>query len=140
MSIDEGLQAIGLDEVSTYPLASRPSKVTVENFAVPVTEDSSLRDYLDSLPNILAVQSLRDLAARMRRAREASKPIIWALGGDVIKTGLAPVILDLMRRGFVTAIAGNCSDLVNDAELAPAGSTSEAVHAPRGPGATADAE
>jgi len=103
MSIYEDLQPISLDEVSTYPLASRPSKVTIEDFAAPVTEDSSLSDYLGSLPNILAVQSLRELAARMRRAREAKKPIIWGLGGHVIKTGLAPVIVDLMRRGFVTA-------------------------------------
>ncbi len=140
MSIYEDLQPISLEEVSTYPLASRPSKVTVEDFATPVSEDSSLRDYLDSLPNILAVQSLRDLAARMRRAREASKPIIWGLGGHVIKTGLAPVILDLMRRGFVTAIAGNGSVLVHDAEIAMVGSTSEDVDATLGAGAFGGAE
>src|SRR5438477_6411623 len=140
MSIYEDLQPISLEEVSTYPLASRPSKVTVEDFATPVSEDSSLRDYLDSLPDILAVQSLRNLAARMRRAREASKPIIWGLGGHVIKTGLAPVILDLMRRGFVTAIAGNGSVLVHDAEIAMVGSTSEDVDATLGQGAFGGAE
>jgi hypothetical protein len=140
MSIYEDLHPISLDGVSTYPLASRPSKVTVGDFAAPVTEDSSLRDYLDSLPNILAVQSLRDLAARMRRAREASKPIIWGLGGHVIKTGLAPIILDLMRRGFVTAIAGNGSVLVHDAEIAMVGSTSEDVDATLGAGAFGGAE
>src|SRR5713226_6445489 len=101
MSIYEDLPPLSLDGVSTYPLASRPSKVTVDDFAASVTRDSSLSDYLDSLPNILAVQSLRDLAARMRRAHAARKPIIWGLGGHVVKTGLEPVILDLMRRGFV---------------------------------------
>src|SRR5712691_9838398 len=140
MSIYEDLQPISLDEVSTYPLASRPSKVTVEDFAAPVTEDSSLRDYLSSLPNILAVTSLRDLAARMRRAREAGKPIIWGLGGHVIKTGLAPIIVDLMRRGFVTAIAGNGSVLVHDAEIAMVGSTSEDVDATLGAGAFGGAD
>src|SRR6266850_912238 len=140
MSIYEDLQPISLDGVSTYPLASRPSKVTVADFAAPVTEDSSLRDYLNSLPNILAVRSLRDLAAHMRRARETSKPIIWGLGGHVIKTGLAPVILDLMRRGFVTAIAGNGSVLVHDAEIAMVGSTSEDVDATLGEGAFGGAD
>src|SRR6267143_7209719 len=140
MSIYEDLQPISLDGVSTYPLASRPSKVTVEDFAAPVSEDSSLRDYLDSLPNILAVQSLRDLASRMRHAREASRPIIWGLGGHVIKTGLAPVILDLMRRGFVTAIAANGSVLVHDAEIAMVGSTSEDVDATLGEGAFGGAD
>src|SRR2546421_12950827 len=76
----------------------------------------------------------------MRRAREASKPIIWGLGGHVIKTGLAPVILDLMRRGFVTAIAGNGSVLVHDAEIAIVGSTSEDVDATLGAGAFGGAE
>src|SRR5260370_657071 len=140
MSIYEDLPPISLDGASTYPLASRPSKVTVEDFGARVTKDSSLSDYLDSLPNILAVQSLRDLTARMRRAHAASKPIIWGLGGHVVKTGLAPVILDLMSRGFVTAIAGNGSVLVHDAEIAMVGSTSEDVDATLGAGAFGGAE
>ena len=140
MSIYKDLKPISLDKVTTYPLASRPSKVTVEAFARPVTADSSLRDYLNSLPNILAVQSLRDLAARMRRAREAKKPIIWGIGGHVIKTGLAPVIIDLMTRGFVSAVAGNGSVLVHDAEIAMVGSTSEDVDATLGEGAFGGAE
>ena len=131
---------LSLDEVSTYPLASRPSKVTVKDFATPVGEDSSLSDYLSSVPNILAVQSLRDLAGRMRRARDLSRPVIWGIGGHVIKTGLAPVIIDLMRRGFVTAIAANGSVLIHDAEIAMVGSTSEDVDATLGEGAFGGAE
>src|SRR6185503_3128375 len=123
MSIYEDLEPISLTQVKTYPLASRPSKVTVEDFATPIFAETSLRDYLSSLPNILAVQSLRDLAARMRRARSLGKPIIWGIGGHVIKTGLGPVIIDLMNRGFVTAIAANGSVLVHDAEIAMVGST-----------------
>jgi len=125
---------IGLDKVKTYPLASRPSKVSLDDFAKPVGEASSLQSFLASLPNILAVQSLRDLAAQMRRARELKKPIIWGLGGHVIKTGLAPVIIDLMHRGFVNAIATNGSVLVHDAEIAMVGSTSEDVDATLGEG------
>ena len=125
---------ISLEKVKTYPLASRPSKVTIQDFAKPITEESSLRDYLSSLPNILAVQNLRELAARMGQARDLKKPIIWGLGGHVIKTGLAPIIIDLMKRGFVTAIAGNGSVLVHDAEIAMVGSTSEDVDATLGEG------
>ncbi len=76
MTIYKDLLPISLDGVSTYPLASRQSKVTVKDFAAPVTEDSSLNQYLASLPNILAVQSLRELAAQMRRARDLKKPIM----------------------------------------------------------------
>jgi hypothetical protein len=135
MSIyDDNLRPLKLDDVKTYPLASRPSKVSLDDFANPLSEDSSLRDFLQSLPNILAVQSLRALAASMRRARELRKPIIWGIGGHVIKTGLAPLVIDLMRRGFVTAIAANGSVLVHDAEIAMVGSTSEDVDATLGEG------
>ena len=82
MSIYEDIQPLGLEGVSTYPLASRPSKVAVEDFARPFSEDASLRDFLSSLPNILAVQSIREVAARMRRARELGKPVI--IGGDEV--------------------------------------------------------
>src|SRR5687767_6900184 len=118
MSIyDQDIRPLALDSVTTYPLASRPSKVSLDDFASPISEESSLKDFLASLPNILAVQSLRELASRMRRARELQKPIIWGIGGHVIKTGLAPLIIELMRRGFVTAIAGNGSVLVHDSEV-----------------------
>jgi hypothetical protein len=135
LSIYEDIQPLGLEGVSTYPLASRPSKVTVEDFARPFEEDASLRAFLDSLPNILAVQSIREIAARMRRARELGKPVVWGIGGHVVKTGLAPLINDLMRRGFVSGIAANGSVLVHDAEVALVGSTSEDVDATLGAGA-----
>ena len=135
MSIyEDNLSPLDLDKVSTYPLSSRPSKVSLDDFAKPISEDSSLTDFLASLPDILAVQSLRSLAARMQRARELRKPIIWGIGGHVIKTGLAPIIIDLMQRGFVNAIAANGSVLVHDAEIAMVGSTSEDVDATLGEG------
>jgi hypothetical protein len=131
---DNDLKPLSLDKVSTYPLSSRASKVSLDDFASPIKEDASLKDFLASLPNILAVQNLRDLAVRIQHARQAQKPIIWGIGGHVIKTGLAPVIIDLMKRGFVTAIAGNGSVLVHDSEIAMVGSTSEDVDATLGEG------
>ncbi|MDX6528960.1 MAG: hypothetical protein QOH41_1250 [Blastocatellia bacterium] len=140
MSVYKDLKPISLDEVSTYPLASRQSKVTVADFATPVTENSSLQQYLDSLPNILAVKTLRELAMQIRRARNIHKPIIWGIGGHVIKTGLGPIMIDLMRRGFVTAIAANGSVLVHESEVAMVGSTSEDVDATLGAGGFGGAE
>lgn len=141
MSIYDGqIKPLELDDVKTYPLASRPSKVSLADFAKPVFEDSSLKTFLDSLPNILAVQSLREIATRIHRARDTRKPIIWGIGGHVIKTGLAPLIIDLMTRGFVTAIAANGSVLVHDSELAMVGSTSEDVDATLGEGAFGGAD
>jgi hypothetical protein len=140
VSIYDDLKPLSLQEVQTYPLASRPSKVTVTDFARPVSENSSLRDFLKKLPDILAVRSLREVAAQVRRAKKLQKPIIWGIGGHVVKTGLAPVIIDLMHKGFVTAVAANGSVLVHDAEIAMAGSTSEDVDATLGAGAFGAAE
>ncbi len=134
MSIYDDLGPLSLEEVTTYPLSSRPSKVSLNDFARPVDESSSLSNFLTALPNILAVQGLRDLSAAIRRAKKLGKPIIWGIGGHVIKTGLAPVIVDLMKRGYVTAIAANGSVLVHDSEIAMVGSTSEDVDATLGEG------
>ena len=141
MSIyDEDLRPLSLEGVSTYPLASRPSRVAADDFARPVAETASLSDFLDSLPNILAVRSLREVAARIRRARRLSKPVLWGVGGHVVKTGLAPVLIDLMRRGYVSAVVANGSVLVHDLEIALVGSTSEDVDATLGAGAFGAAE
>lgn len=137
---DNELQPLELDRVKTYPLASRPGKVSLDDFAKPIGGDASIDVFLDSLPNVLAVQSLRNLAARIQRARELKKPIIWGIGGHVIKTGLAPVIIDLMKRGYVSAIAANGSVLVHDSEIAMVGSTSEDVDATLSEGAFGGAE
>ena len=137
---DDNVRPIELGGVKTYPLASRRSKVKLNDFAKPLSSDSSVNDLLDSLPNVLAVQSFRQLAARIHRARELKRPIIWGLGGHVIKTGLAPVIIDLMKRGYVSAVAANGSVLVHDAEIAMVGSTSEDVDATLSEGVFGGAE
>jgi hypothetical protein len=134
MSIYEKFQPINFDEIKTYELASRPSKVIVQDFAQPVDARDSLKNFLDKLPNILANQSLREIAKQIRRAKELNKPIVWGIGGHVVKTGLAPIIIDLMKKGFATAIAANGSVLVHDTEIALIGSTSEDVDATLGKG------
>ena len=125
----DDLKPLELDKVKTYPLASRSSKVKLDDFARALNDEASLWAFLESLPDVLAASTLRKIAGRMRRARDFGKPIIWGMGGHVIKTGLAPLIIDLMKRGYVSAIAGNGSVLVHDAEIAMIGSTSEDVDA-----------
>src|SRR3954469_21132930 len=101
MSIYEGLEPIDLNKIRTYELASRPSKVTIADFGRPPAEDDSAAALLSKLPNILAGRDLRLIASAIRRARDLGKPIIWGFGGHVIKTGLAPIVIDLMERGLV---------------------------------------
>jgi hypothetical protein len=121
-------------DVRTYPLASRASKVRREDFARPWDPKTGLEGWLASLPNLLAAADLRAVAAAMRAARTADRGLLWGLGAHVVKVGLAPVVIDLMERGFVSGIALNGAGLIHDFEIAIAGTTSEDVDAVLGPG------
>jgi hypothetical protein len=90
---------------------------------------SGVRGLVDALPHILAGDSFRAVVDAVIEARNRRKAILWALGGHVIKCGLAPVLIDLMRRGFVTAFAMNGAAAIHDFEIAIAGQTSEDVEA-----------
>ncbi len=116
-----------LSGIKTYPLQSRPSKVTTELFCRPHKKGGPVSEFLQSLPDILASRDLKDLAYAIVNARSNRKRIIWGLGGHVIKTGLSPILIDLMDRGLVSALALNGSCLIHDFEIALAGFTSEDV-------------
>ncbi len=120
---------IDFSRIATYSLYDRPSKVTVRDFALPLTDEQAQATaaLLGSLPNILAAESLRAVVAAIVEAKAKGRAIIWGFGGHVIKTGLAPILIDLMRRGFVTALATNGSGIIHDFEIALAGWTSEDV-------------
>ena len=128
------IDPLTFEKLKTYPLASRPSKVHVKDFAKPLKPGASFASFLDSLPRILAAEDLRSVATAILRARAARKPILWGMGGHVIKVGLAPVLIDLMKRGFISGIAMNGAALVHDFEIAMAGGTSEDVDAELGGG------
>jgi len=123
-----------LDKVNTYPLASRASKVTVQDFARVPRRGAGVHAWLDSLPHILAAESLRAVIAAIERAQAKGKPIIWGIGGHVIKCGLAPILIDLMRRGYLTAAAMNGAAMIHDFEIGLVGATSEDVPAVLGRG------
>src|SRR5712672_634241 len=126
---------ITLTHLHTYPLASRKSKVSVRDFAKPSAANPSLNKFLASLPNFLAAADLRNVLAAIHTAREQRKPILWGIGGHVIKVGLGPILIDLMRRGFITSLAMNGAALIHDFEIALCGNTSEDVEAGLGAGA-----
>jgi hypothetical protein len=123
-----------LSDVRTYPLASRKSKARVEDFAKPYAPGSGMRAWLESLPHILAAGDFRAVVDALSTAKQTDAGIVWGLGAHVIKTGLGPVIIDLMQRGFVSAIALNGAGVIHDFEVAIAGGTSEDVDESLGPG------
>ena len=122
-----------LSGVRTYPLKSRQSKAHVEDFARPCGEGASLGQLIDSLPNMLAAADFKAVVRAIVEARQRSG-VVWGLGAHVVKTGLGPVLIDLMQRGFVSAIATNGATVIHDFEVALAGATSEDVDETLGPG------
>jgi hypothetical protein len=118
-----------LSGLRTVPLATRGGKVRIEDFANPYGKGGGIMGLIQSLPRILAADSLRLAVESIALARKAGKPIIWGMGGHVIKCGLAPILIDLMRRGYATGFALNGSAAVHDFEIALAGHTSEDVEA-----------
>jgi hypothetical protein len=115
--------------LKTVSLAERGGKVKIADFAAPYRKGSGVAGWIDSLPHILAGNSFRGLVDGLAAAREKRRAIIWGLGGHVIKCGLAPVLADLMRRGYATVFAMNGAASIHDFEIALAGHTSEDVEA-----------
>lgn len=125
---------IDLTPLRTYSLFERPSKVSVRDFAKPHERGASVKAFLESLPRVLAGEDLRALVESIHRARRRGKPVLVGLGGHVIKCGLAPILIDLLRRRLITGVAMTGAGLIHDFEIALCGATSEDVDASLGEG------
>ena len=123
-----------LSGVRTYPLASRPSKVRVADFARPIERGATFKSWLESLPAVLGASDVRRVVHAITKARSGGHRVVWGLGAHVIKTGISPVLIDLMRRGYVSAVALNGAGIIHDFEIAIAGATSEDVDESLAPG------
>jgi len=123
-----------LSGVKTYPLKSRKSKARAEEFARALAAGASVGAFVDSLPDILAAADFKAVVRAIRDAKRTDGGIVWGLGAHPVKTGLGPVIIDLMERGFVSAIATNGAAVIHDFEVALVGATSEDVDEALGPG------
>jgi hypothetical protein len=113
----------------TYPLKQRKSKVTAEVFGVPWRGEGTLQDFLRSLPHTLAVADLREIVQRIAAAVQAQRPVVLGMGAHPLKVGLSPLIIDLLERGVLSAVAMNGAGIIHDFELAYQGETSEDVAA-----------
>ena len=134
MASEYPIKPLDFTGISTYPLESRKSKVHSGMFGKAMDGSENVLGFISKLPHILAGESLRKLIRALLYARASGKPIIWGLGGHVIKVGLGPVINDLMQSGFVTGVAMNGSAAIHDFEVALRGTTSEEVEEQIGEG------
>jgi hypothetical protein len=116
-----------LSAVRTIPVARRPNKVRAEEFAHPPADDHSFGAFLRSLPNVLVARDFLRVVDAIADATRRDRGVVVMLGGHVVKTGLAPLLLDLIQRGVVTHVAMNGSAAIHDYEVARFGGTSEDV-------------
>src|SRR5262249_940074 len=120
-------EPLDLSRLKTYSLTERKNLVTATAFAKPTEPGASFAEFFDSLPQILGAQNLKRLVTAIAAAATGRRMILWGLGGHVVKVGLGPVVIDMMRRGLVRAVAMNGAAAIHDAEVGMLGATSEDV-------------
>ncbi|MBU2446588.1 MAG: hypothetical protein KJ666_13605, partial [Bacteroidetes bacterium] len=119
-----------LSKIKTYSIKKRKSKVDINSLAqVFDPKSSNVKHFLSSLPKFLAVNELHEFSDAIVKAKKRSKPVVFMLGAHVIKVGLSPLIIDLMKKKYVTAFALNSAAAIHDIELSLFGKTSEDVAA-----------
>ncbi len=118
---------LDFDKLSFHSRASRSHKVDASLLAGAPPVASTFSDWFDALPDVLGARELRAVVGAIVAARRAQRPVVFAYGGHVLKTGCGPVLIDLMRQGVITGLATNGSGAIHDLELAETGATSEEV-------------
>lgn len=118
---------VSLKKIKTYPLSERKSKVAVGLGGVSHKKGASFKAFLDGLPAVLAAADFRAIAGAVAKARENGRPVVLGMGAHPIKVGISPLIIDLMRREIITAVATNGACIIHDFELSLFGRTSEDV-------------
>lgn len=131
---------IDLNRVSTYSIQDRKSTVSISDFAAAWEPGKGFSAFLDTLPDILAAKDLKSIVTETADAVMNRKPVCLAMGAHVIKTGLNPVLIDLMQREILSLLSMNGAGIIHDFEIALTGRTSEDVAASLGNGAFGMAE
>ncbi len=116
---------IDLSNIKKTSIKSRSSLVKKDSFSKPGM--NSFKEFTQSLPDILKAKDFNELLDKCVQAYKNDKPVIVALGGHIIKCGLAPIIIEMMELGLITALAANGSVVIHDYEIARFGETSEDV-------------
>ncbi len=122
----QGFEAADLSRVKTIPLSTRPSLASSKSQA-GVASTAGAIDFFDRLPHFLKADDLRALIGAILRARRKAKPVVIMAGGHVIKVGLNPILIDLMKQGLITGVCLNGAGIIHDSEIALIGQTSEDV-------------
>src|SRR3989338_11081836 len=125
----DSFKPLDLRRIKTYSIKKRKNLTTINLFAKPVLPADGIPAFFESLPEILAASNLRKVIEAIAQAYRNKRPVVMALGAHVIKCGLSPLIIDLMERSVITALAMNGAAAIHDYEVSLIGATSEDVAA-----------
>lgn len=118
---------LSFDGVKTYSIKDRENKVNIDDFGFPSRKTDSLETFLQTLPDILMGHDFREFVQRFRQAISDKNTIVMMMGAHVIKCGLSPLIIEMLKRGFISHLAINGACVIHDVEIANWGITSEDV-------------
>lgn len=124
---------VDLKQIKRYSIKTRHNKVSINQFAknLRLAPNSEI---MDLFPDILTAKDLKDVVRLVVDATQNKRAVIFAMGGHVIKCGMAPVVIELMQRNIVTAVLMNGAASIHDFEIAMIGETSEDVASVLGEG------
>jgi hypothetical protein len=123
----DSFKSLDYSKLKTYSIKGRKSLVNIKDFSNPWKKGGSFSNFLDTLPTILAGNDLRCVIKAISIAAKDKKQVCFAMGGHVIKTGMSPIIIDLMKKNILTMLSMNGSGIIHDLETAMMGKTSEDV-------------
>lgn len=118
---------VSLQKIKTCAIAKRRSKVSLSALATPSEKGTAFKGFLDRLPDILAARDFKSVVLAILKARRNERPVVLGMGAHPIKVGMSPLIIDLMQKGILTAIATNGACIIHDFEISYVGHTSEDV-------------
>lgn len=121
------MKHLDISKIKTYSIKERKSKVSIEKSGIPHKKGNSFSDFVRGLPNFLASKDLKAVVQSVVKAYKNKRQVILGMGAHPIKVGISPVIIDLMKKGVITAVATNGACIIHDFELSYIGQTSEDV-------------
>jgi len=114
--------------LTTTPQNTAKNKVEISAFSAPSRATDSIETFLSGLPDILAAKNFKNLISLLKKAKQQERALLWAFGAHPIKVGLNPVLIELMKRGWISGLALNGAGIIHDFEIAFSGHTSEDVN------------
>ncbi|HKQ98234.1 MAG TPA: hypothetical protein VJV75_10195 [Candidatus Polarisedimenticolia bacterium] len=122
-------KALDLKRLKRVSIEECSRKVAADDLAQVTEPSEAMTRFLRGLPRLLAGREFLDFVDECVTRRRQGQPLLLMYGGHVVKCGLAPLVIDLLERGYVQALATNGAGAIHDVEMALFGRTSEDVAA-----------